>query len=99
VILPPFPKIDGVSNSPVPGGVVHQLPRDLRKALIARSTALDAWNDITPLARNEFICWVEDAKQDVTRVRRIRRTLEELDEGQRRPCCWPGCMHRERNGR
>jgi len=88
-----------VSNSRVPGGAVHQLPGDLRKALVADSTALDAWKDITPLARNEFICWVEDAKQDVTRERRIRRTVEELDEGQRRPCCWPGCSHRERNGR
>src|SRR5947207_15465231 len=88
-----------VSGSRVPGGVVHRLPTDLRKALIANSTALDAWNDITPLARNEFICWVEDAKQQMTRERRIRRTQEELEEGQRRPCCWPGCTHRERNGR
>ena len=83
----------------VPGGVVHKLPVDLRKALIANATALDAWKDITPLARNEFICWVEDAKQETTRERRIRRTQEELEEGQRRPCCWPGCKHRERNGR
>ena len=81
------------------GGVVHQLPRDLRSALIANAEALAAWNDITPLARNEFICWVEDAKQDKTRARRIRRTQEELEEGQRRPCCWPGFKHRERNGR
>ena len=88
-----------VSSSRVPGGAVHKLPGDLRVALIANPTALDAWKDITPLARNEFICWVEDAKQDKTRERRIRRTLEELDEGQRRPCCWPGCVHRERNGR
>jgi hypothetical protein len=73
----------------VPGGVVHELPADLRKALIANRTALDAWKDITPLARNEFICWVEDAKQETTRERRIRRTQEELEEGQRRPCCWP----------
>jgi hypothetical protein len=68
---------------------VHKLPADLRKALIANSTALDAWKDITPLARNEFICWVEDAKQEMTRERRIRRTQEQLEEGQRRPCCWP----------
>jgi hypothetical protein len=88
-----------VSGPRVPGGVVHQLPGDLRKALIANPTALDAWNDITPLARNEFICWVEDAKQEMTRERRIRRTQEELEEGQRRPCCWPGCKHRERTGR
>src|SRR5579863_1847773 len=63
-----------VSDQRVPGGVVHKLPADLRKALIANPTALDAWKDITPLARNEFICWVEDARQEMTRDRRIRRT-------------------------
>jgi Bacteriocin-protection, YdeI or OmpD-Associated len=88
-----------VSSQRVPGGVVHKLPADLRQALIANSTAMAVWTDITPLARNEFICWVEDAKQDTTRKRRIRRTQEELEEGQRRPCCWPGCKHRERTGK
>ena len=87
-----------VSNQRVPGGVVHPLPSDLREALIASTTGLVAWKDITPLARNEFICWVEDAKQNATRERRIRRTREELEDGQRRPCCWPGCKHRERTG-
>jgi uncharacterized protein YdeI (YjbR/CyaY-like superfamily) len=82
----------------VPGGVVHRLPHDLRAALVAKPDVLDAWRDITPLARNEFICWVEDAKQAPTRARRIRRTSEELEEGKRRPCCWPGCAHRERTG-
>ena len=88
-----------MSGNRVPDGVVHKLPADLRQALIANSTALAAWKDITPLARNEFICWVDDAKQEATRKRRIRRTQEELEEGQRRPCCWPGCKHRERTGR
>lgn len=83
----------------VPGGVVHELPADLRAALVGNATVLEAWNGITPLARNEFICWVEDAKQTTTRERRIRRTQEELEEGKRRPCCWSGCAHRERNGR
>jgi uncharacterized protein YdeI (YjbR/CyaY-like superfamily) len=82
----------------VSGGVVHELPDDLRSELIGNPAALAAWNDITPLARNEFICWVEDAKKQATRERRIRRTQEELEEGQRRPCCWPGCKHRERTG-
>jgi uncharacterized protein YdeI (YjbR/CyaY-like superfamily) len=91
--------VDGVSRTSVPGGVVHPLPKDLRAALVANRSALDAWTDITPLARNEFICWVEDAKQARTRARRIRRTQEELEEGMRRPCCWPGCTHRERTGR
>ena len=88
-----------MSGQSVPGGVVHELPADLRQALVANDIALDAWKDITPLARNEFICWVEDAKQQATRERRIRRTGEELEEGLRRPCCWPGCKHRERTGR
>ncbi|GAC1401050.1 MAG: YdeI/OmpD-associated family protein [Mycobacterium sp.] len=88
-----------MSSQPVPGGVVHKLPPDLRKSLLANATALAAWKDITPLARNEFICWVEDARQEVTRQRRIRRTGEELGEGKRRPCCWPGCSHRQRTGR
>lgn len=83
----------------VPGGVVHQLPTDLREALIGSTSALTAWQDITPLARNEFICWIEDAKQETTRQRRIRIAGEKLEDGQRRPCCWPGCKHRDRTGK
>jgi uncharacterized protein YdeI (YjbR/CyaY-like superfamily) len=70
-----------VTSQRVPGGVVHKLPTDLRKALSANPAALEAWKDITPLARNEFICWVEDAKHEATRARRIRRTREEREEG------------------
>ena len=78
----------------VPGGVVHPLPADLRAALSGDSHALAAWQDITPLARNEFVCWIDDAKQQATRERRIRIALDKLRNGQRRPCCWPGCKHR-----
>ncbi|MGH3956850.1 YdeI/OmpD-associated family protein [Mycobacteroides salmoniphilum] len=88
-----------MSGPKVAGGVVHALPADLRTALIDNPTVLALWQDITPLGRNEFICWVEDAKQTATRERRIRRTQEELEEGKRRPCCWPGCKHRERTGK
>ena len=84
---------------PIPGGTVHTLPTDLRKALANSLEGLAAWRDITPLARNEWICWVEGAKLIETRERRIMRTYTELAEGMRRPCCWPGCIHRERNGR
>jgi hypothetical protein len=66
---------------------------------MANPTARDAWKDITPLARNEFICRVEDAKQEMTENAAFAGTQEELEEGQRRPCCWPGCRHRERTGR
>jgi hypothetical protein len=101
----------GADNTVVEGGVVHGMPDDLRAAILGGDrgegddgsapvsrSVLHLWQDITPLARNEFICWVEDAKQAKTRARRIRRTCEELEDGQRRPCCWPGCKHRERTG-
>lgn len=72
----------------------HRAPKDLVDAIAASSRAQDAWKDITPLARNEFSCWVLSAKQSETRKRRIKRTVDELLEGKRRPCCWPGCPHR-----
>lgn len=81
------------------GGTVHMLPQDLEKALLNNKEALAAWNDITPLARNEWICWVESAKLIETRARRVQRTHTELVEGKRRPCCWPGCIHREHTGK
>lgn len=75
-------------------GLVHKLPDDLIKAVYLVDGAPDLWNSITPIARNEFLCWVENAKQVPTRAKRIRRTIEELQEGQKRPCCWVGCIHR-----
>lgn len=75
-------------------GTVHQVPDDLRAALTADPAILSLWEATTPLGRNEFICWVEDAKQPATRARRIVRTGEELLEGKKRPCCWAGCIHR-----
>jgi len=83
----------------VPGGTVHTLPADLHKALLKDTPSLAAWNDITPLARNEWICWVEGAKLIETRKRRVERVHTELVEGKRRPCCWPGCIHREHSGK
>jgi hypothetical protein len=75
-------------------GPVHKAPADLRNALSLRATAQAAWKDLTPLARNEWVCWVTSAKQATTRGRRIQRAMEDLQAGKRRPCCWPGCPHR-----
>ena len=72
------------------GGVVHEMPSDLKKALTSDPKALRAWEDITPLARNEWICWIESAKKSETRIRRIERARADLADGKRRPCCWPG---------
>jgi hypothetical protein len=78
----------------ISGGVVHDLPADLRKALTSDAKALAAWEDITPLARNEWICWTISVKKDETRRQHVERVCSELKEGMRRPCCWPGCPHR-----
>ena len=77
-----------------PHGTVHQAGEDLQAALRSDPKILALWEKLTPLGRNEFICWVDDAKQAKTRQRRIERTCGELLEGKRRPCCWPGCVHR-----
>ena len=75
-------------------GTAHEAQEDLRKAIVSDPTVFDLWQKLTPLGRNEFICWVDDAKQATTRQRRIQRTAEELLEGKKRPCCWAGCIHR-----
>ena len=75
-------------------GTVHGLPPDLRKALAASPKARAKWEEITPLARNEWICWTISVKTPETRKDHVRRVVSELIEGMRRPCCWIGCTHR-----
>jgi len=75
-------------------GVVHKIPSDLRNALTSSKEARAIWEDITPLARNEWICWVTSGKKAETRNIRIEKTLSKLKSGMRRPCCWAGCLHR-----
>lgn len=78
----------------ISAGTVHRVPAIWRKILTADKAALTAWEDITPLARNEWICWIESAKKPETRAHRLARTRAELIAGKRRPCCWAGCVHR-----
>lgn len=78
----------------ISGGVVHTVPDDLRKALLADEKALAAWESLTPLARNEWICWTISVKKAETRAEHVERVSEHLKEGKRRPCCWIGCVHR-----
>ncbi len=75
-------------------GIMHDVPMDLRKVLASDPAARAAWEDITPLARNEWICWIISMKKPETRKNHIERARTELKEGKRRPCCWPGCPHR-----
>jgi uncharacterized protein YdeI (YjbR/CyaY-like superfamily) len=88
------PRLLMTNQTTIPGGVVHNLPADLMNALEGDPEALATWQDITPLARNEWICWIESAKKLETRLKRIDWGCSNLSEGKRRPCCWPGCPHR-----
>jgi uncharacterized protein YdeI (YjbR/CyaY-like superfamily) len=79
----------------VSSGTVHKIPSDLRKALASDKAALVVWEDLTTLARNEWICWVTFVKKVETRKDHVKRTVSELKDGMRRPCCWLGCIHRK----
>jgi len=83
-----------MTTKTISGGTVHELPPDLRKALVASKPALEKWEGLTPLARNEWICWTISVKQQKTRDDHVRRVVSELLDGMRRPCCWIGCTHR-----
>ncbi len=83
-----------MTTNKIPGGTVHTLPDDFKKALTSSKQMLKAWENITPLARNEWICWTTSVKKAETRKDHLRRAQEELIGGKRRPCCWVGCVHR-----
>ncbi len=78
----------------ISGGLVHQLPTDLKQALSNDSKAVELWENLTPLARNEWICWTISVKKQETRSEHVARVCKQLKEGKRRPCCWIGCIHR-----
>lgn len=75
-------------------GVVHELPEDLRQTILSHQGLADIWNGLTPLARNEWICWVISVKKTETRKEHMEQLCAGLMQGKRRPCCWPGCPHR-----
>lgn len=81
-------------NQKVSSGTVHPMPADLKKVLLKDANMRERWEDITPLARNEFICWIVSAKKSETRDHRIEVARDKLAKGERRPCCWAGCIHR-----
>ena len=83
-----------MSKKAISTGALHKIPADLRKAIDSDPKVKDVWADITPLARNEWACWVTSAKKNETRNRRIEVGLDKMRKGMRRPCCWGGCPHR-----
>ncbi|MFZ0881796.1 MAG: YdeI/OmpD-associated family protein [Candidatus Acidiferrales bacterium] len=67
-----------------------RVPIDLRKALAAAPVAQAGWQDITPMARRDWIFSITSAKQPETRKRRIEKACDMLACGKRRLCCFPG---------
>jgi uncharacterized protein YdeI (YjbR/CyaY-like superfamily) len=84
-----------MGNNSLAQGTVHTVPADLRHALTSDRRSLAVWEDLTPLARNEWICWVTFVKKAETRAEHVERVVSQLKEGKRRPCCWIGCPHRK----
>lgn len=73
---------------------MHKIPKDLKNFIFSNTRSKVTWEDITPLARNEWICWVVSVKKAQTRAHHIKRAVNDLAKGKRRPCCWAGCPHR-----
>src|SRR5436190_17623062 len=76
--------------NPKPAGKGSEtgLPTDLRKAFAATPMAKAQWRDLTPIARRDFISWIDSAKQPETRRRRVERACSMVAAGKRRPCCY-----------
>ncbi len=83
-----------MSKIEIVDGVVHKIPIELKEILLSSSEIREIWNSLTPLARNEWICWIISVKKPKTRKNHIERIRVELLKGKRRPCCWAGCPHR-----
>lgn len=75
-------------------GTCHRVPPYMRTILIATDERRLLWQSLTPLARNEWICWVTSAVHLQTKQKRLRVMEDMLAQGKRRPCCWAGCPHR-----
>jgi uncharacterized protein YdeI (YjbR/CyaY-like superfamily) len=72
----------------------HEIPDEVKRELLSDKALFERWNNLTPIQRNEWICWIVTVKQEKTRTEHIQRMKSELREGKKRPCCWPGCPHR-----
>ncbi|MCC6753393.1 MAG: YdeI/OmpD-associated family protein [Saprospiraceae bacterium] len=86
-----------MDRTSISDGVLHTVPDDMKMALTSHPDLVSCWNTLTPIQRNEWICWVTIVKKAETREEHLKRMVEDLSEGKRKPCCWPGCPHRRPN--
>lgn len=77
-----------VSLEPSKEWIEPEVPQDVQKALSSSSKAQNLWNDITPMARWDWIRWVRAVKTAETREKHLVVMLDKLNKGMRRPCCF-----------
>jgi hypothetical protein len=77
-----------VSLEPTKEWIEPEVPEDFKTALAASPTAEALWNDITPIARWDWIRWIRAVKTPETRQKHIGVALDKLNKGMRRPCCF-----------
>jgi uncharacterized protein YdhG (YjbR/CyaY superfamily) len=90
-------KLKSTNKATILHGILHEMPDDLKNIVLRNKILIDKWNKLTPIQRNEWICWITMAKKSETKEIRIERMLTEIKEGKKQPCCWPGCPHRRPN--
>jgi hypothetical protein len=76
-------EIEPVKDWPEPS-----VPQDLKRALAAAPQIQDLWKEITPMARWEWVRWVNATPNPDTRKRRVEVTISKMKSGKRRPCCF-----------
>lgn len=72
-------------------------PVDFEKIISNNPKVKKTWDEITPIAKNEWICFLTSTKTEKGKEQRYARAEDQLAKGQKRPCCWPGCPHRNPN--
>ena len=65
-----------------------EIPRDFSTALARASDIRELWQSITPMARWEWVRWINATKNPATRQRRVEVSISKLRSGKRRPCCF-----------
>ncbi len=78
-----------MSDTSIAGGTLHELPDQIRELLLTDDDVHALRDALTPLARNERICWVTSAKKTETQAKRLQRLAEDILAGKKRPCCRP----------
>ncbi|MCA9497286.1 MAG: YdeI/OmpD-associated family protein [Nanoarchaeota archaeon] len=89
-----------MANKKIELSAFHEVPKEIEKILLLNKDLLEKWNLLSSLARNEWICWaIIMPKKEETKLEHLKRLEEDILNGKKRPCCWPGCPHRRESAK